>query len=298
VTAGRTVEISHPDKVFFPDAGLTKADVVEYYRRIADLMAPRLRDRPLVMHRFPDGISGDDFLQKTIPDYFPDWVDRVGVERERGGSVTYVVCNDEGTLVYLADQAVLTPHLLLSAVAAPRNPVELILDLDPPVDDPDPVRAAARHVRAVLDELGLMSFVKATGSRGLHVHVPLDGSTGFDEVRPIARTLARAVVERDPDLLTVEQRKDKRGRRVFVDWLRNGYGQHAVAPYAVRAKPEAPVAVPLDWEEALSAGFHPRRYTIDNIFRRLARKHDPWTTWDQHRVSVQGSEGNGLAALA
>jgi bifunctional non-homologous end joining protein LigD len=297
VTA-RTVEISHPDKVFFPDAGLTKADVVEYYRGVADFMVPRLRERPLVMHRFPDGVGGDGFLQKKVPDYFPEWIERVDVERERGGKATYVVCKDEAALVYLANQAVLTPHLLLSAAPAPRRPVELILDLDPPVDDPEPVRQAARHVRAVLDELGVVSFVNVTGSRGLHAHVPLDGAAPFDEVRPVARTLAEAVAERDADLLTVEQRKNKRGRRVFIDWLRNGYGQHAVAPFAIRAKPEAPVAVPLDWDEALSSSFHPRRYTIENVFRRLARKQDPWATWDRHRVSVRAPAGDGLAGLS
>jgi bifunctional non-homologous end joining protein LigD len=282
-----TIEVSNPDKVLFPDDGITKADVVEYYRRIADRMVPHLEGRPLALHRFPDGINGESFFQKSTPEYFPGWIETVKLERERGGTVEHVVCNDAATLVYLADQAVLVPHRLLVDAAAPRQPVELIVDLDPAGDDPPTVRLAARILRDLLDDIGVTGYVKSTGSKGLHVHVPLDGSDDFRDVRSFAKQLAQKLVEREPDRMTIEQRKADRKGRLFVDWLRNSYGQHAVAPYSLRALPGAPVAVPLDWDEATS-GFEPRRYRLTNVFRRLARKRDPWDGINRRARSIAG----------
>jgi bifunctional non-homologous end joining protein LigD len=282
-----TIEVSNPDKVLFPDDGITKADVVEYYRRIADRMVPHLEGRPLALHRFPDGINGESFFQKSTPEYFPGWIETVKLERERGGTVEHVVCNDAATLVYLADQAVLVPHRLLVDAAAPRQPVELIVDLDPAGDDPPTVRLAARILRDLLDDIGVTGYVKSTGSKGLHVHVPLDGTDDFRDVRSFAKQLAQKLVEREPDRMTIEQRKADRKGRLFVDWLRNSYGQHAVAPYSLRALPGAPVAVPLDWDEATS-GFEPRRHRLTNVFRRLARKRDPWEGINRRARSVTG----------
>ena len=281
-----TVEVSNADKVLFPDDAITKGDVVDYYRRIADAMVPHLKGRPLALHRFPDGITRDGFFQKTAPDYFPEWIETVKLPRERGGTVRHVVCNDAATLVYLADQAVLVLHRLLMAAAAPRKPVELILDLDPDAADLRAVRRAARILRELLDELHITAYTKSTGSKGLHVHVPLDGSDSFDTMRGFARDLAREMVRRDPDHLTIEQRKSNRKGRLFVDWLRNSYGQHAVAPYSLRALPGAPVAAPLDWDEATSADFDPRRYRLSNVFRRIARKRDPWESINRRSRSI------------
>jgi bifunctional non-homologous end joining protein LigD len=281
-----TVEVSNLDKVLFADDGITKGDVVEYYRRIAPQMLPHLEDRPLALQRFPDGVDRQGFFQKTAPDYFPDWIETVELPRDRGGTVRHVVCNDAATLVYLADQAVLVLHRLLVTAAAARSPVELILDLDPASDDPPAVQRAARLVRELLDDLGITGYVKSTGSKGVHVHVPLDGSDSFEIMRGFARDLAREMVRRDPDDLTIEQRKDNRKGRLFVDWLRNSYGQHAVAPYSPRALPGAPVAVPLDWDEATAGDFDPRRYRLSNVFRRLGRKRDPWEGMRRHAHSV------------
>jgi bifunctional non-homologous end joining protein LigD len=283
-----TVEVSNADKVLFPDDRITKGDVVDYYRRVADQMVPHLKSRPLALHRFPNGIKREGFFQKSAPDYFPDWIETVKLERERGGNVEHVVCNDAATLVYLADQAVLVPHRLLVAAAAPRKPVEVILDLDPAGDDPPTVRLAARILRDMLDEMRVTGYVKSTGSKGLHVHIPFDGSDTFDDVRGFAKDLARSLVEREPDRLTIEQRKADRKGRLFVDWLRNSYGQHAVAPYSLRALPAAPVAVPLEWDEATSDTFDPRRYRLSNVFRRLGRKRDPWQGMNRHARSIAG----------
>jgi bifunctional non-homologous end joining protein LigD len=273
---GHAVEISNPKKVLFPDVGLTKRDLAEYYSRIAETMLPYIEGRPVHMHRFPDGIDGEDFHQKRVPDHFPSWIRRAQVPKRSGGSVTHAVCENAATLVYLADEACITPHVWLSRVDRLEHPDELIFDLDPPNDDFELVCAAARSIRETLEKVGLSAYVKTTGSRGLHVLTPLDRSADFDAVRSFARGVAEAVAARDPDRVTTEQRKEKRKGRLFLDTLRNGYAQTAVPPYAVRARPGAPVAAPLEWEELSGAGLHSARYTTRNVFRRLARKDDPW----------------------
>lgn len=270
----RTVEISNPDKVLFPDDGITKADLADYYARIAETMLPHVRGRPATMQRYPDGIEGETFFQKDVPNYFPDWIKTVEMAKE-GGTVTHLVIEEAATLVYLANQACITPHMWLSRADRPHHPDRIVFDFDPPGKEFTPIRDAARRLRDILEELGLVPFVMTSGSRGLHVVAPLKRTTDFDEVRTFARGVAELLVGRHPDRLTTEQRKNKRGRRIFVDTMRNSYAQTAVAPYAVRARAGAPVAAPLDWDE-LGRGLEPRKYTIANVFRRLARKDDPW----------------------
>lgn len=282
---GRTITISNWDKVFFPEAGLTKGDLVRYYQRIAGAMLPHLRDRPLTMQRFPDGIDEGGFYQKEVPDHFPEWIRRVPIMvEEEGQEQPQLVCDDAATLLYLADQGCVTPHVWLSRADQLHHPDKLIFDLDPPDDAFGPIRAAARSLREVLEAIGLAPFVMTTGSRGLHVVVPLDRSAGFDTVRDFAHDLARLLARRAPDDLTVEIRKAKRRGRLFLDYLRNAYGQNAVAPYAVRARPGAPIATPLDWDELGGSDMHAQYYTVENIFRRLGQKDDPWAAiWDQAR---------------
>ena len=286
---GRAVRLTNSSKVFFPDDEITKGDVVDYYRRIAPWMLPRLADRPLVMHRFPDGIDGDGFFQKQAPGGLPDWVERTAIRHGEDATTDYVVCQDTATLVVLADLGCLVPHVWLSGAAAPNRPDQMVFDLDPPGEldhaAVERVRSVAGIVRDLLDDLGAASFVKSTGSRGVHVHVPVHDCPGFDESRRLARHLARLVVDKHPDAVTLAQRKDDRGDRLYLDVLRNGYGQHAVAAYALRALPTAPVAVPLDWSEVADARFHPRRITMRTVFRRLAQKEDPWRDLDDSSVS-------------
>lgn len=282
----RTVELSNQDKVLFPEAGITKGELVDYYRRVADCMLPHITGLPLVLRRFPDGIGRNGFYQKQISDHFPGWIDTTTLGKQEGGTVTHVVAGDPATLVYLANQGTVELHMLLAPAHRPRHPDQLILDLDPPSDDPALVVAGARVVRRLLDDIGVTGFVKSTGSRGVHVHVHLDGRGDFDAARGVARALAEAVVARDPERFTVAQYKKDRGDRLFVDSLRNSYGQHAVVPYGVRALPGAPVAVPLEWDEATSSGFDPRRFTIANLFRRLAQRSDPWAEAGRHVYSL------------
>jgi bifunctional non-homologous end joining protein LigD len=268
-----SVTITHPDKALFPD-GLTKADLASYYERVAEVMLPHVRGRPLHMQRFPDGIEGPELQQKQVPGYFPDFVGRVEVPRRRGGTVTHATIESADTLVYLAGQACITPHVWLARADRLDCPDQLMFDLDPPGGDPAPARDAARRLRSLLEEARLTAFLKTTGSRGYHVVAPLDRSSSFDEVRAYARDLARELADRVPERFTVEQRIASRGGRLYVDTARNGYAQTAVAPYAVRAIDGAPVACPLEWDEL--GRVDPQGFTVRNLFRRLARRTDPW----------------------
>lgn len=280
------VEVSKPDKVLFPDAGVTKRDLARYYARVAEHMLPHVRGRPVAMQRFPDGIAGHGFFHKEAPGHFPGWIRRVTVPKE-GGEITHVVIEDADTLVYLADQAAITPHVWLSRVEHLERPDRLVFDLDPSEEDFDAVRVAARATGELLRELGLEPFAMTSGSRGIHVTVPLEPRDDFGAVRAFAREAARELARREPELLTVEHRKAKRGGRILVDVMRNGYAQHAVPPYAVRAKAEAPVAMPLAWRELGSARLGPRRFTVGNAFRRLGRTGDPWAGIADHAQPLE-----------
>lgn len=283
---GRVIDVSKPGKLLFPAARVTKRGLVDYYRRIAPTMLAHLEDRPLTVHRFPDGIEAGGFFQQNAAEYFPDWIARARLPKAEGGEVEHFLCNDTASLVYLADQAAITPHAWLARADRPDCPDRMILDLDPPDDDFALVRFAARSLRTALEELDLAAFVMTTGARGLHVVVPLDRSADFDASRAFARRLAEVVAARAPERMTTEQRKNKRRGRLFLDTLRNAYGQTAVAPYAVRARAGAPVAAPLDWSELGDAKLEAGRYHVGNIFRRLARKEDPWRNIARHAAAL------------
>jgi bifunctional non-homologous end joining protein LigD len=295
VRVGREiVEITHADKVLFPNDGITKRQLVEYYERIAATMLPHLRGRAIVMERYPDGIHGQKIFQKNVPAYFPTWITTVSLPK-KDGVVRHVVCDDAATLVYLANQAVITPHTWLSRIDKPNHPDQMIFDLDPSDGDFRLVCDAAKVLRDLLVDQGLPSFVKTTGSRGLHVLVPLKRRLEFDEVRAFARQVAEGFVQSDPEHLTTEVRKDKRKGRIFVDTARNAYAQTAVPAYAVRPRDGAPVAAPLQWNELDSRRLKPDLYNIRNVFDRLDKVGDPWNDLKGHAQALprrMGSHGS------
>ncbi|WP_151478632.1 non-homologous end-joining DNA ligase [Streptomyces albicerus] len=282
VRAGRrTVEVHRPDKVLFPGDGrakeYTKADLVEYYRAVASFMLPHLRGRPLMLERHPDGLGGPKFMQKNIQDHDPDWIQRAEVPKE-GGTVVHPLCEDTATLVYLADQASLTLHRWLARISSAggvERPDRLVFDLDPSADDFEPVREAARLLGELLDELRLPSALMTTGSRGLHIVVPLNGHHDFDEVREFANDVADTLTDAHPDRLTTAARKKNRGDRLYLDVQRNAYAQTAVAPFTVRARPGAPVATPIAWDQLDDPGLGPRRWTIADAVEQAET--DPWS---------------------
>jgi bifunctional non-homologous end joining protein LigD len=271
--SGTTVELSHLDKVLFPEQHIAKGELIEHYRSVAARMLPHLHDRPLAVARYPSGIEKPSFFQQAAPAHTPSWIRQVTVPKE-GGEITHLVCQDERTLVYLANQTAVTLHAWLSRLDRPERPDQVLFDLDPPQEFKQ-ARHAALALRGVLDELGLPSFVKTTGGRGLHVSVPIVRRYGADELRQFARDVCAVLEAREPDRYTGEVRKNKRGGRLFLDISRNAYAQLAVAPYAVRATPDARVATPLDWSELSDETLRPERFTLRTMRQRLAED-DPW----------------------
>ncbi|WP_234388800.1 MULTISPECIES: non-homologous end-joining DNA ligase [Streptomyces] len=281
VRAGRrTVEVHRPDKVLFPGNGdgdgkeYTKGDLADYYRAVAAHMLPHLRGRPLMLERHPDGLDGPAFMQKNTPDSAPDGINRVEVPKQ-GGTVLHTVCDDAATLIHLADQACVTLHRWLSRAGQLDRPDRLVFDLDPAGDSFAPVREAAWLLADLLDRLRLPSALMTTGSRGVHVIVPLDGRHDFDEVRAFAHDVADTLAAAHPDRLTTAVRKQDRGDRLYLDVRRNGYAQTAVAPFSVRARPGAPVAVPVAWDQLDDPDFGPRRWTIADAVEQAGT--EPWS---------------------
>ena len=234
VKVGRlTVALSNTGKVLFPGDGITKGDLIGYYQATADVMLPYLRDRPVAMARYPDGITGHRIFQKNVPGYFPDWITRITVPKQ-GGTVHHVLCDKPATLVYLANQACIEVHGFTSRVDRVDRPDQLVFDFDPPgAGHFAAVRQAAQWARELLDgELGLTTFVRTSGGRGLHVHVRLDRRAGFDTVRDFTHRVAVVLAARHPEAITAEQRKDKRGEKIYADVMRNAYAQTVIARYA------------------------------------------------------------------
>ena len=283
ITIGRReVTISHPDKRLFADPPITKLQLARHYERVAGAMHPLVRDRPLALQAFPDGIEGKGFFMKSVPKYFPDWIATATVAK-RGGTLTQVLADDPATLVYLAGQNVVTPHIWLSRADEPHQPDRLIIDFDPsPGVKFAEIRAAARDAGERLRELGLATFAMVTGSRGIHVVSPLRRGPQFTEVHGFARAVAERMVADDPDHLTLEWHRDERGRRIYVDVNRVAYAQHAVAPYGVRPRPGAPVAMPIAWAELSDRNLRPDRWTIATAADRLQSEGDAWAGIARH----------------
>jgi bifunctional non-homologous end joining protein LigD len=276
----RDVKITHEDKIMFPEAGLTKLDVADHYERAAPRMLPCVRDRPLALQAFPDGIEGDGFFLKAVPRYFPDWIKRATVPK-KGGTITHALAQDAPTLVYLAGQNVVTVHTWLSRADKPHQPDRLTLDFDPSGGGFDEVRAAARAAGDRLRDLGLAPYAMTTGSRGVHVVCPLRRGPDFSVVHAFARALAEQMVADDPGHLTLEWHKTDRGKRIYVDVNRIAYAQHAVAPYSIRPRPTAPVAVPLHWDELSDKKLRPDGWTVKTVGERLDTA-DPWDGMRRH----------------
>jgi len=275
----RRLELSNTDKLLFPRDGICKGDLIEYYRSVSSYLLPHVKNRPLTLHRFPDGIDAGGFYQQQVSDYFPDWIRTCSTARasDRRKRVEHVLCNDEATLAYLANQAAITLHGWNSRAPHVECPDQLVFDLDPAKQDFTALRRAARRVAGLMQSIGMNPYAMTTGSRGLHVIAPLRPDSGFDVVRALARDMASLLAARHDDELTIEQRKNKRGERLYLDMSRNAYGQTRVLPYAVRALDGAPVATPLALDELDDATLRPRKWRIDNLLRRLGQKGDPWS---------------------
>lgn len=277
VRAGRrTVRITHPDRVMFAAAGLTKLDLARHYERVARAMVPHTRDRPATLHVFPQGAGQPGFYVKDAPGHFPPWIRRARM-RKHDGTVDHVLINDAATLVYLAGQNVVTPHVWPARADRPDRPDRLIFDLDPPRNRAfSEVRAVARALGDLLRDCGLTPFAMTTGSRGLHVVTPLRRTAGWERLREFAQEIARRVVAEHRDQLTTARYVSQRRGRIYLDTGRTTYAHHAAAPYSVRPRPNAPVATPLAWEELDDRSLGPQSWTIESLPARLKDRGDPW----------------------
>jgi bifunctional non-homologous end joining protein LigD len=296
------VRVSHPEKVLFDQDGITKGDLVAYYRAVADAMLPLVTGRPLAMERYPNGIDAQGFFQQQAPKYAPDWIERVTVPHAERGQTTHLVLGQAEDLTWLANQNTVTLHVWPSQVQALDRPDLLVFDLDPPhADSPEEqfahVRLAATRLRELLDELELPAWVKTTGSRGLHLVVPLDRQATTAEADAFALDVARVVAEREPERLTTEWLVEDRDGKLLVDTARNRWAQLIAAPYTVRAKPGAPVSTPLAWEELDDSGFSPRRWTLRTVPERVAGGTDPWAGIGERGTSLRAARER-LAAVA
>jgi bifunctional non-homologous end joining protein LigD len=294
---GRTVNapaegptLTNLDKVYWPDEGYTKGDLIDYYRVVAPVVLPHLRDRPMSLHRHPDGIVGESFFQKDVgrrPP--PDWVRTEPIATDaRAGKITYLVCDDEPTLLYLANLGCIELNPWNSRVGSLDRPDWLIIDLDPEALAFARVIEAGVAVRKVLDGAGADSLCKTSGKRGLHVCVPLGARYDTDLARQFAEVVATVVNRHLPRTTSLERRPVNRQRRVYLDYLQNRRGQTLAAPYSVRPAPGAPVSTPLSWRE-VRRGLDPTRFTIRTLRKRLDRVGDLWAPIHGRGVDLAGS---------
>jgi len=267
--------ITHPEKVLFPDDGITKGDLAAYYEAVAPVMLPHLRGRPVTMERYPAGIGQKGFWQKDVSKGFPDWLERVEVPK-KDGVVHHPVVSDLQSLLWVTNQNTITQHVWASRVPDLDHPDLCVFDLDPSTDDAAAVRGAAVGLRDLLEEFGLPSWIKTSGSKGFHLVVPLDGKTRIDDVARFAHGVGALSVRRAPDHLTQEFSKADRKGRIYVDTGRNGYSATFAAAYTVRAKPGAPVSAPCTWKEVEHGDVSPRTFTLRNMADRIATVGDVW----------------------
>ena len=272
----RDPNFTNLDKPLWPEDGITKGDLIEYYRSVAPALVPSLRGRPLTVKRYPNGIAGETFFQKNAPKGTPPWVKTVRLPAESAKrEVDYVLCNDTRTLLWLGNLASIELHPWLSRVDRLERPEWLVLDVDPPEGKFDLAVQTAFLTSEVLRERGVEGVAKTSGAKGVHMYVPLQRRYRYEEVNRAAHAIAVAVSEREPSLVTAEFKKAERGGRVFLDYTRSRMGQHVVAPFSPRARPGATVSFPVSWSEL--DRIEPRDFTIETVPKLLERG-DPWNS--------------------
>lgn len=263
------VEITHPEKIYYPKEKITKNEVIEYYKQVSSLILPHMKDRPCVMERYPEGINGVKFYQKNLPDYFPSWVHSVELDKKAGGKISMVTCNTKDELIYLANHGSISMHLWTSKKQKPKYPDRLVFDLDPSTKDLGILRESAQILKEILEEYGLSPNIMTSGQKGFHIHCKISPQYTFDEVRGCAKFLADLACEENTKLLTSSSKSARRGK-IYIDYLRNSYGQHSIAPYSLRATPRATIAVPFSWKQLCK--IKPDQFTL----RSFRACKDPW----------------------
>ncbi|MBO8162377.1 MAG: DNA polymerase domain-containing protein [Brevibacillus sp.] len=277
---GREITISNPDKLLWPEAGVTKLAYLQYLIEAAPYLLRHTRNRLLTVIRYPHGIDDKHFFQKNLPSYAPDWIPVCLWEGTR-----YPVLNDLPTLVWMANQAALEWHISFHEIGD-EIPTELVFDLDPSTPNFDDAIEAALLLKEVLKELNLPSWVKTSGASGLQVYVPIERKYRFEQTRQVSAFIASYLVNKHPRSLTIERLVKKRGSKLYIDYLQHWRGKTLPAPYSTRARPQATISAPVSWEEVPS--IHPTHFTIHNMITRLKEKGDLFSPLlsDTQRVSL------------
>jgi len=280
------VSITNPRKVFWPDEGYTKSDLIDYYDSVSPWLLPYLKDRPLVLTRYPDGINGKSFFQKDAPEWIPSWIRTARIHsHDVGRDIDYFIVDDRESLRYVVNLGTIPLHLWSSRLPSLDHPDWLVLDLDPKGAPFTDVVKVARALRRILEELALPSYVKTSGATGLHILLPLGARYDYDVTRTFARLLAVMGVEAEPAISTIARPLRSRGGKVYIDFGQNGRGQTIVAPFSVRPLPGAPVSCPLRWEE-VTAKLDPARFTIKTAPARFQELGDPLALVLTGRIDV------------
>lgn len=279
--------ITHPEKVLFPDDGITKGDLAAYYEAIAPLMLPHLASRPITMERYPAGIGKKGFWQKDVSKGFPAWLERVEVPK-KDGVVHHPLVTDTRSLLWMTNQNTITPHVWTSRAPDLMHPDVGVFDLDPSRDEPEILRAAAVALRDLLEELGLPCWIKTSGSKGFHIVTSLDGKTPMGEAAGFAHAVGRLLVKRYPQQLTLEFHKRDRAGRILIDTGRNDYSATFAAAYAVRPRAGAPVSAPCTWEEVIRGKVGPSTFSLRNMPERVAAVGDLWSDMRKRKRSLKG----------
>jgi bifunctional non-homologous end joining protein LigD len=275
--AAAPVQFTHVNKIMFPKPGFTKGDLLQYYAKIADVLIPHLKDRPVTLERLPDGVKdgAPRFWQKNTPEYYPKWIKRITLANEVGKDVAYALVNDLQTLLYLVNQGAVTFHVYFSRTANLERPDFVVFDLDPSGAAFKDVVTIAKAVRAMLEDRGAEAYLKTSGKSGLHICTPWKKSGGYDEARAWATEMATGVVKVLPKIATVERSKSGRAGRVYVDVMQNAMGKHVVPPYTVRGTDGGTVSTPLEWTE-LTGKLDPKKFNLKTMLARVKKKQDLW----------------------
>ncbi|MBX3162285.1 MAG: non-homologous end-joining DNA ligase [Deltaproteobacteria bacterium] len=282
------IPCTNTDRVMFPADGITKGELIAYYHKVADVMVPELAERPISVERFTKGIDAGGFFQKHAQKHFPAWIERVELGTKT--RVEYPLVNDTASLIYLANQGSIVFHIWTSRREAPEYPDLLVFDLDPPEGKFEIVRTTALRLRDLFEEIGLRAFVKTTGGKGLHVVAPLDGRAAYAEVLALCTKIARHLVAKYPDELTIEFYKKDRKGRLFLDVMRNALGATLVAAYSVRPRPGAPVSAPIAWAEVEDPHLRPNSFTLRDVPGRIATQGDPWARLRDEPGSIDDAD--------
>jgi bifunctional non-homologous end joining protein LigD len=270
----RVVTLTHLDKVYWPEMGFTKGDLVKYYFEVSKYILPYLKDRPLIMKRYPNGIAGGSFHQHDVNEA-PDYVHTETLDVEEGHEVDYIIGDDTATLLYMANLGAIERHPWHSRVRNIDRPDWFVFDLDPQGVEWKEICDVAISCKEILGHLGLDSYAKTSGSRGIHIYVPIKPVYSYEQIAKFAERVARLVVDANPDVATIERSLKKRKKeRIYVDHMQNARGKSVVAPYSVRPKPGATVSAPLDWKEVKGGKVTIADFTIKNMTKRLKRRGD------------------------